>query len=400
MSGKFIQELNDPNVFMLEETDPDEIIFCQHDLPNNGVNTAKSDSSYRKPDHEQYFFSTMEQSCYAMYANNMVTPIRPKGMLRQSEKIMQGLQLNQNTNKGIYIVEYFRISKVYGGSTNDLKRLLDYYYNTMNIYPNKIHIKNNIAKRFEITKRANMLAKPVTLKVITFIKQEDIQQYRQVYIPTLGVIIGAGTLDDSICNTANRDFTQAVNNSLKSDVANFIEVNIVDNDEGYYYMKVGNSVLRFESYKDTRKTEGASVISYTGHMITRQDFYHKADMKKVGFYRSQEEAIKGPVDLEQLKLEYEYKKLVENNKFDKVKRETDVALLKERIRQELLIQEQKTQQEYLKTIDAGIKHKANIKQLEREAYLMEKKIELEEEKGENAAANNAFAMASKLLGFK
>lgn len=400
MSGRNIHNLEDNKVFLLEDNDPDEMIFCQYDLPNNGVNTAKSDSTYRKPDHEQYFFSTMEQSCYVMYANNMVTPVRPKGMLRHSEKVMGGLHLDQNNNKGIYVVEYFRISKVYGSTTADLKRLLDYYYNTMNIYPDKIHIKDNISKRFEITKRANMLSKPVTLKIITFIKQEDIIHHRQVYVPTIGVIIGAGTLDDSIKNNVPKTFSDAVNNGCISDVANFIEINIVDYQEKYHYMKLGNKVLKLESYCDRNKTEGASVITYRGEMMQRVDFFQKDDLMDNGIFLTEAEADTGKVNLEKLKMELEYKKLMENNRFDQAKKEVEVKMLTEKYRNDLCIQQEKTNQEKLKTIDAINQREARIRSLEREAYLMEKKIELEEEKAETQALNSGISLVTKMLGIK
>lgn len=395
-------QLDNTKTLLLGEDDKDEVIFCQYDIPSNGVRSAHSDSSYKRPDHEQYIFSTMDQTCYAMFSNNMVTPIRSKDSLRYSSRLLNGFGINAETSKGIYIVDFYRINKVYSNNQNDLRKLLEYYFNTKKLYPNHIEIKNQILSRLEGNSRSNSLKRPVVAKVVTFIPAHDIITHKSVYVPTNNMTILYHRLDTT-------EYVQPVNQEpepKKKTHQNIVEITIMDNTKKPYYINVGNKIVRLESSTHRKGKEGFNFTYHSLGDMMEWTLGGLDELSKHGIYTTKEEAqyyaTKDQAKILELQLEKE-KMLLESKKLerDKHKSDIDYNLAKYKSWHEKDMMRERYQQELLKTVDAEFKSQAQVELAKQEARILGKKIELEEERQETEAIKGTFGLigtATKLIG--
>ena len=108
-----IKSLLDARYTVSMESRENDEVFNNNDLPTYHTPTLEQDSFYKKPDREQYIFSTMGTGVYGMYSNNMILPIRQKDKLKFSYNMNKRLlsDVDKKEGRGVYIVDYYRISK-------------------------------------------------------------------------------------------------------------------------------------------------------------------------------------------------------------------------------------------------------------------------------------------------
>lgn len=311
----------------IEQAENDEV-FNNYDLPTFHMPTCNQDSTYKKPDKEQYIFSTMGNKLYTMYSNNMILPIRPKDKLKFSYLLNNRLlsKEDKKEGRGVYIIDYYRISSMVAFDPNFLQNLISYYQTSESIYPNKIEIQDQIQTMLLTNKTKDAFKLPHTvLRVVTFVPEREIQKHQYVFIPTSDIVIGYGYIDSKMLHP-NSPIAKEKNRVTTSTVKNFIEIDIVDTVNGSNrYIKVGNKLISLKASRDSSREDKGTMTVYKDNIPMETYTEGLEDLENtLGIYKTEEEAMangdiasqlnikkldlekeKYERDLEKLKIEYD-----------------------------------------------------------------------------------------------
>ena len=290
-----IQRLLDSNYTVSVECRENDDVFNNNDLPTYHTPTLDQDSSYKKPDKEQYIFSTMGGGVYSMYSNNMILPIRQKEKLKYSYSLNKRLldQADQKEGRGIYIVDYYRVASMVAFDPNFLNNIVNFYHTSANLYPEQIEIKNYIVEQLQVNKNLNAFKQPHTvIRIVTFVPEREILKHQHVFIPTSDIVIGYGYIDNKLIHPNSPLYTEK-GRVTTSTVKNFIEIDIVDTPTGANrYIKVGNKIVALKATRDYDRKDRGIMTIYKDN-VPMQTYEASLDQlgEELGIYTTEREAI-------------------------------------------------------------------------------------------------------------
>lgn len=311
-----------------EEISTNDSIFNDHDYGNTQFPGLINDSSFGFPDKKQYIFHTTDiANMLVLHSNNMIVPMRQKMSLRSNYNLHT--EFGRQNGDGVYIVDYYNISRQFGNTDDFISSLLDYYITSGNVYPDQLHIKEKITEKLAVMRGYRGASPNFTIRIVTFIPQEYIMQYGLVYVPTSDLVVGSCVLSNEIVHPSSNLY-RTYARTLESDVHNYIEISLVDPYGGNrpYYMNVGNKIYTIMSQPmSNNRPAGCIINSYRNQEITTSDMAEYNEIgEKLGIYPTIElaqtagklelinEANKLQLDLDRVqldrnKLEYEKLKL-------------------------------------------------------------------------------------------
>lgn len=370
----------------MESRENDEV-FNNNDLPTYHTPTLEQDSSYKKPDREQYIFSTMGTGVYGMYSNNMILPIRQKDKLKFSYNMNKRLlsDVDKKEGRGVYIIDYYRISSLVAFDPNFLRNIINYYHNSANLYPDQLEVRDYIRDQLQLNKHENAFKQPHTiLRIVTFVPEREIRKYQHVFIPTADLVIGYGYVDNNLIHPNSPLYKEKASKTT-STVKNFIEIDIIDTPVGANrYVRVGNKVVSLKATRNPdRRDRGVMTVYKDNFPIETHEATLEELEEKLGIYTTEEAArchgdVKTAHDIIKLendksKIEFEKDKLlVERDKLEVSKQALEVEkdklmkdLEKAKLEHEVILEEK----EMLRT-----KYAHELRKMEIEVILSELKI--------------------------
>ena len=355
-------ELHEDNITVYDKsTDRNDSVFNtkdpRHRFMDDPLNV--NDKDYKKPDREQYIFSTMGIGLNTMYSNNMITPIRTKSTLNGYKMYnIIGKYINKkHIDNGVYIVDYYNI---YNNGSTEIDNVIRYYLNTCNIPYDQDTVTNIVDTVMH--KDGRVIPTEIQIRLITYVPESTINDFNYVYIPTSDVVICKGVIDNRVVHPNSKNYRSNVNH-IKSYNTNSVIIEIVDNDSGNpYFIKIGNDVVRLYPTRDlTQSNSCKSTLYKNGAKIVTTECKLHEMASMLGIHKSKEGAISdGNIDkiaennklkLESSKLQLEYTKILhdkekmehdrEKMKHEKEKLLIERELLIEKLSHERIINEQK-----------------------------------------------------------
>jgi hypothetical protein len=358
--------------FVSEERISQDLIFNSRDLLNRSSleGYAENDKDYRKPDREQYIFSTMGTGLITLYSNNMIASVRTKDTLNGYHMYSEINKLTgaKEPKNGVYIVDYYTMFNNYDTS---IETIIQHYLNNSAL-DYDVSVIEGIRK--QINSHKSVFRPPTfRIRLVTFIPEDEIRTKGFVYVSTSDVVIAKGMMSSKLMHPNSTGYKNSAFRAY-SYKHNVLHLEVVDNHSSDpYYIKIGNNVETiFPTRDDSRKSGGALRLSTNNvDMVTRtSDLNGLAN--DLGIYRDPREAeANGSIDkitnLEKLKLDKEKIEL----EYHKIEREKERLLeekefLKSKYEFELKLYEQK-----FKLIDLDIVKKYNEATLGMHKFILE-----------------------------
>lgn len=411
---QFIGISNKDRYFESTEVSHDDEVFSSDVFYNsNSFNNISENELYHRPDYTKHVVSTMGKGLTVLNERNIALPIRESsnmdllGLNRCNEE-----DRDKSGGRGVYVIERFLIHDILGV---DVEELVKYYSNITNFSSNTLkNVRSNI---FNCTPNS-----PVVIRLVTFIPEHDIEEYKYVYSSTTNLAIINGSPNN---HTVHPD-SYLMREKKSKDVLNDLDhptviiLEVIDNDNPHkpYFINVGDEPYRILSTMSTTKPNGANIKIKLNDKIKRDvSVIDKKDFSNVGIYDTLDEAvIKGDVDkiITMKKLNQEDKKLLqEDKKLNQEDNKLKISVMK--LKQEALVLEYNkiklTHDKYALNIDKELKkitYKNTLVKfrfdyinhqltLDREAMLFEQKM-LQEEQKNIGSTISLLGTGMKLLG--
>ena len=333
-----IKPISTENVY-LEKNMHDDILFTGP----NGESVIGSDKDIF--DCKIQLFSTMDTTPYVTYSNNVSVPIR-SGPSFHNFHITYGFGSNKgNLNKkGVVILETITLT---GLGRKQMRSSLDKILRTKNV-----DIMDSQYQDFlkAINKRMNN-PNYVELRFGTFIKEDDINEFGNVYVSKYNLVISNRLPEDDMVHpnskVANRRDTVLRVNGFEE--PNIVAIDITDrhNVGKPYYIKIGNKVHTIVSTVDMTTEDGYSFTIKTNGQVVNTIDGSLSDINSVGIYESKDEAeYNGDANLKLTSAKLENELLKTKN--DKERLEVTWENEKLKLENELLMLEKKIKHEELK----------------------------------------------------
>lgn len=280
-----------PSYYSEEREYGDEIFRLKYRTVNQ-LSSIEEDTDYRYPDYKTYIFSNMGKGLYSIHKRNIAIPIRVKSFDIQLEINHRLSDIDKACSilKGVFILETFTIQ-----TREDISHghIIDYYLERHNIeLPHKVleRIKNNVRERFN----KYTSAAPIIFRLLTFIPETMLNEYRTVYHPDSDTIITMDIANSDVYHPKTKAASlytdKSENIQITSD--NIVSISIVDNynPSRPYYIKVANKIERFISKQDKSKPSTANItISKHGKVTTSTDI-PISELPNSGIYASLSDA--------------------------------------------------------------------------------------------------------------
>ena len=335
----------------IPEVPTDDFIFNDNNAGGFGnrkiypSNSYINDKHYGHPDYYTYMFSNTPKSYYAIHRNNIVTTI-PTKLTIPMNKIYQEYKLSPNScSSGVFIVEYFSVKY----NLNMLKHIADYY-------------RGNTLKYTDDTKRRIMMLSqsneddPYTIRLITFIPENEILKEGHIYVTSTGTVI-TNNLDYDLVNPDSISEQHIHHKNKKNGLT--VHISIIDNDNDHgttRYANILGNVFDIKSKRDIKSKSGCSVtILKNGSTIQDNNSSLKAtdSIEWCRLYPTEDEARNNGMKLELSKLQLEYNKLTLEH--EKLEHERDM------MQQKLKIQMLNVEQQKITGIQSIQKHQLDMK---------------------------------------
>lgn len=342
-----------PLTFHNRQSDLGDSVFNTPLGFNTGKPSVVEDKDYNRPDYQMYVLSTMGQGLNTLYPNNMVTPVRIKPSLSgmQMINILSNYLDKKTSTNGVFIIEYYTL---HNDPTAEIERCIDYYLNTNNLTFD-YELKDDIYKMLG-ERRGNRAPIDMKIRLVTFIKENDIKEHSNVYVPGPNVVICNGKLNNvTHPNAYNKKNVSDSIKSIESDNVMYME--IVDNNGNKpYFIKIGNKIHKIFSTIDPAKPDGCSMFLKKNGTLDFMSMSCGLDKmeEELGIHSSYDNSLsegnatklselekikldKKKIEFEYHKLEHELKKMKldmvhtkEKHNMDVYKKSLDIILMEEK----------------------------------------------------------------------
>ena len=307
-----ITTLHNPHVAIIDHDDVNDIFFSQRNL-QTGYNNVIDDSDFHTPCRQTYIFNTMSDHIpYVLYPDNTPSTVQNKDFSGMSNVNKQYLydMLSSETEKidsleGIFVVEYKEIIVPrYNGMRYSTKHLMEYYKNSVDIYPGAKFITNTPNEPNQTAGKAlynkmrthhyynNELNGHSIYRVVTFIPKKDLEKNIEVYVPHLGLVFGIGEIHERTVHPTYQpyiDYQRDVGIEYKNGL--YIEINDPSNRHSKYYYKLGKTILEIKPTNCVDIPPGAVIRQYVNGALIKNKSCSLENMKhELGIYNNYEEA--------------------------------------------------------------------------------------------------------------
>lgn len=296
---------------------------------------------YDNPNYQTYILHSILDHSFAndlmvIHHNNMATPISYSlnsgkafelGRLLGTMRKMNNRRGTLTNEEGIYIVEYFRLTRCVG---DNLEKTLDHINNVAH------HITNDPEALMELKTLINQnlgngknnYNKYLTLRLVHFLPKEELVNNDAVYISNLNIVIAHSGTNRLILHpksTAASRHIEGVSLPTLSSVTYEIVLNKLNpSDTDVYYVRNGNGSDPIRVTLDPDREEGVFKRTFINGIASDSVYCKLEEMgEKFGIYPTRELAetagdISKQMEFdklknERLKIELDFKKIQSDN---------------------------------------------------------------------------------------
>lgn len=357
-----IKTLTDVSVAIIDHDNVNDLFFSQRNL-QTGFDNVIDDSDFHTPCRQTYIFNSMQDHIpYVLYPDNTPSTVQNKdfsGMSDVNKKYlceMFSTETKKITNlDGVFIIEYKEIIVPrYNGIKYSTKHIMEYYKNSIDIYPgckfltSKPNEPNQTAgkalyDRMQVHQHYNNELNGHSIyRVVTFIPKKDLEDNIEVYVQHLGLVIGIGEIQSRTVHPTYQPYIEYHRNiGLNCKNGMHIEINDPNNINKEYYYKVGKEIIKIKSSNDPNSSSGATIKQYVNGAMIKHICCELDDMEeKLGIYDTYDAALNDG------DFKFKYEQLCNERKLelDEIRIDNETKKIK--------IERTKQTTEYLKTIPA------------------------------------------------
>lgn len=308
-----IKTISNPHVGIIDHDNANDIFFSQRNLMT-GYNNVIDDSDFHTPCRQTYIFNTMKEHIpYVLYPDNTPSTVQNKdfsGISDASKRyLLEMLSLPEkqiNNLEGVFVIEYKEIIVPrYNGIRYSTEHIMEYYKNSVDIYPGAKFITSKPNEPNQTAGKAiyekmrthhqyhNELNGHSIYRVVTFIPKKDLVENIEVYVQHLGLVIGIGEIHDRVVHPTYQPYIDYHRN-MGIDIKNgiYVEINNPYSINREYYYKLGKTILKIKSMCDPNIQAGATIKHYINGAQIDHITSSLEDMEdELGIYSTYDDAL-------------------------------------------------------------------------------------------------------------